>query len=100
VSIDNNDPNPLLHGRSLVNQVNGGPGIDYLNARIPAYNWLDLSVAWKVAKELQIRAGINNVLDKDPPIITSEITPSGANNTYEAYDTLGRQLFVAFTARF
>ena len=47
-----------------------------------------------------IRAGVNNVLDKDPPLITSEITSSGANNTYETYDTLGRQLFVAFTAKF
>ena len=100
VSLDNNDSNPLLHGRSFVNQVNGGPGLNFVNARIPAYNYLDLSVVWRATKELQIRAGINNVLDKDPPVITSEITASGANNTYEVYDTLGRQMFVAFTARF
>jgi hypothetical protein len=30
----------------------------------------------------------------------SEITAGGANNTYETCDTLGRQLFVAFTAKF
>jgi outer membrane receptor protein involved in Fe transport len=48
----------------------------------------------------ELRVGINNILDKDPPLVTSEITASGANNTYEIYDTLGRQLFVAFTAKF
>lgn len=43
---------------------------------------------------------VNNILDKDPPIVTSEITAGGANNTYETYDTLGRQLFLALTAKF
>ena len=47
-----------------------------------------------------MRAGINNLLDKDPPLITSEIVAGGAANTFETYDTLGRQLFVAFTAKF
>ena len=29
-----------------------------------------------------------------------EITAGGANNTFETYDTLGRQVFAAFTAKF
>lgn len=56
--------------------------------------------SWKPYKDIQIRGGINNVLDKDPPIMTSEITAGGAANTYETYDTLGRQLFVGVTAKF
>jgi outer membrane receptor protein involved in Fe transport len=48
----------------------------------------------------ELRIGINNILDTDPPLATSEITAGGANNTYEIYDTLGRQLFVSFTAKF
>jgi iron complex outermembrane recepter protein len=100
VSLDNNDPNPLLYGHSFVNQNTGGPAFDYFNARIPNYSYLDLTATWKVATGIDIRAGVNNVLDKDPPIVTSEITAGGANNTYETYDTLGRQLFVAFTAKF
>jgi iron complex outermembrane recepter protein len=59
-----------------------------------------LAATWHAYKGIEIRAGINNVLDKDPPLVTSEITSGGANNTYETYDTLGRQLFVAFTAKF
>ncbi len=42
----------------------------------------------------------NNVLDKDPPIINTDIAPGGAANTYSAYDMFGRQLFLAFTAKF
>jgi iron complex outermembrane receptor protein len=80
VSLDNNDPNPLLYGHSFVNQNTGGPAFDYFNARIANYTYLDLTATWKVAAGIDIRAGVNNVLDKDPPIVTSEITASGANN--------------------
>jgi hypothetical protein len=40
------------------------------------------------------------VLDKDPPLINSFIAPGGQANTYDSYDLFGRQLFVAFTAKF
>ena len=100
VSLDNNDSNPELFGRTFVNPNTGGPGVDTFNARIPNYNYLDLSASWTLVKGFELRAGINNLFDKDPPLITSEIVSSGANNTFETYDTLGRQLFIAFTARF
>ena len=47
----------------------------------------------------ELRGGINNVTDKDPPVVPFFIQPGGAN-AYSAYDQLGRQLFVAFTAKF
>jgi outer membrane receptor protein involved in Fe transport len=49
---------------------------------------------------VQIRGGVNNLLDKDPPVVTSEITAGGAANTYETYDLLGRQVYLAVTAKF
>ncbi len=100
VTLDNNDPNPLLNGHTFVNQVTGGPAFDYFNNRIPSYSYLDLSASWAVTNGLTVRAGINNLLDKDPPVVTSEIVAGGANNTFETYDTLGRQMFVSFTAKF
>ena len=100
VSIDNNSSNPLLAGRTFINPNTGGPALDLLNASIPSYSYLDLSASWTVVKGLEIRGGISNVLDKDPPFLTSDIVAGGSPNTYEAYDTLGRQLFLAFTARF
>lgn len=70
------------------------------NAKIPSYNYVDLEATWNVNKILQIRAGANNVLDKDPPILDTSIVSGGAANTYSTYDMFGRQLFVAFTAKF
>jgi hypothetical protein len=39
-------------------------------------------------------------LDKDPPVINTDIVSGGAANTYSIYDMFGRQLFVAFSAKF
>jgi iron complex outermembrane receptor protein len=93
VAQDNNSNDPTLHFASL--------GVyDYFNAKIPAFNYLDLEATWNVNKIVQVRAGANNVLDKDPPVINNAIVAGGAANTYDAYDLFGRQLFVAFTAKF
>jgi len=100
VSLDNNNSNPLLFGHTFLNQNTGGPALNLFNARLPSFNYLDLQVGWNMTSGSELRIGINNILDKDPPLATSEITAGGANNTYEIYDTLGRQLFVSFTAKF
>jgi iron complex outermembrane receptor protein len=92
-SQDNNSDDPTLHYATW-------GGYDYYNAKIPAYNYIDLEANWNVNKVLQIRAGANNVLDKDPPLIDSVLVSGGAANTYSLYDIFGRQLFVAFTAKF
>jgi iron complex outermembrane recepter protein len=73
---------------------------DTFDARMPGMNYLDLSMSWQAISNLQIRAGVNNVLDKDPPIVASNVATSGAANSYPTYDQLGRQLYLAFTAKF
>lgn len=93
VSLDQNSPDPTLNFASF--------GVyDSFNREISGYSYLDLAVAWNVYKGVQIRGGVNNLLDKDPPVVTSEITAGGAANTYETYDLLGRQLYLAVTAKF
>jgi iron complex outermembrane recepter protein len=90
---DNNTSDPTLHFATW--------GVyDYFNARIPSFNYLDLEVTWNLNKIVQIRAGANNILDKDPPVIDSGLVAGGAANTYSTYDMFGRQLFLAFTAKF
>jgi outer membrane receptor protein involved in Fe transport len=93
VSQDNNSSDPTLHFSTF-------NGYDHVNAEIPAFNYLDLEATWNVNKTVQIRAGANNLLDKDPPLINTDIVAGGAANTYSTYDLFGRQLFLAFTARF
>jgi iron complex outermembrane receptor protein len=93
VSQDNDSSDPTLHFSTF-------NGYDFVNARIPAFNYLDLEATWNVNGIVQIRAGANNLLDKDPPLVNTDIVAGGAANTYSTYDLFGRQLFLAFTARF
>jgi len=97
VGLDNNDPDPTLHFAAF-------GAFDSFAAQMPNMNYIDLFAAWHApaswAKGLEVRAGVNNVLDKDPPLSTFEISAGGAANTYSTYDQLGRQLYVAVTAKF
>jgi outer membrane receptor protein involved in Fe transport len=94
VKQDADTGNPLL--------ANPNYTYDAYNASIPAYNYVDLEVTYHPTKVLTLRAGANNVLDKDPPLLVSQagIVAGGAANTSDAYDIFGRQLFVSFTAKF
>jgi outer membrane receptor for ferrienterochelin and colicin len=92
---DNNSNDPSLH-------FHEEGGYDALNARIASYSYLDLSAEWKVYKDIELRAGVDNVLDKDPPFVpdTDISGNSGVSNSYTTYDLLGRQIFVAIKAKF
>ena len=64
-------------------------------------SYIDLSGVWHVSKAFELRAGMNNVFDKDPPIVTNpSLQGGGQANTFATYDVLGRQLYLAFTAKF
>ncbi|MFI4895369.1 MAG: TonB-dependent receptor domain-containing protein [Steroidobacterales bacterium] len=93
VELDQNQQDPTLH-------FNYFGTYDAYNAVIPAYNYFDIEAEWHVSKMLTLRAGINNVTDKDPPIMSlPAVAGSGYANTLPPYDMLGRQLFASFTAR-
>jgi outer membrane receptor for ferrienterochelin and colicin len=70
------------------------------DANLRAVSYLDLSGIWRVRDGFAIRAGVNNVLDKDPQILDSGIVGTGLPNSYPTYDFLGRQMFIGFTANF
>ena len=92
-SVDNNSPNPYLRFSEL-----GAYAV--ADGRIPNYSYIDLSAVWPVWRGIELRAGAVNVLDKAPPIIDFFISGTGGPNSYPTYDLLGRELFVAFTAKF
>ncbi|MEO8115786.1 MAG: TonB-dependent receptor, partial [Phenylobacterium sp.] len=93
---DANDSDPSL---------NSGV-VDTPDAKIKPYNYIDLAGTWKVRDSISLRAGVNNVFDKDPPILESNTFPAsgppfGNGNTYPGtYDALGRTIFVGMTADF
>jgi outer membrane receptor protein involved in Fe transport len=78
-------------------------GISSSDAAIKAFNYLDLSAAIKVADKITFRVGVNNVFDKDPPVIGGTNLPgvAGNGNTFpQVYDSLGRFIFGQITAQF
>ena len=97
------DPNPPLAG------VPTPP-----TANIPAYNYIDMSAMLNLYKGVRLQIGVNNIADKDPPIVTSgsstfpsdcpPVTPNGSScngNTFPGtYDALGRFIFAHISAQF
>ena len=91
--------NVLLNG--------GGTPLGYEDTKIERYNYLDLTVTYKLLDNTTLRAGVTNVFDKDPPIVDANAYgfsgPGnfGNANTYPGgYDVLGRQIFFGLTANF
>lgn len=77
--------------------------------KIRAQSYFDLSAIAQFSKSLSLRIGVNNIFDREPPIITATGDfPANAcpesicsGNTFpELYDPLGRYLFAGFTANF
>ena len=89
---DTNSPNPLLNGN--VYKPWG---------RIPGFSYIDLTASYAINKTVSLRAGVNNLFDKDPPIISTDYfsPPFVSNNTYPStYDPLGRYIFGNITLTF
>jgi iron complex outermembrane recepter protein len=91
---DNNSPQIALRNQEI-------GFFDPVLTHIPSYSYLDLAAHWDVTQHLQVRAGVNNVLDKDPPFLPSnDINAAGSFNTLPAYDIVGREVFLALRTTF
>ena len=75
---------------------------DILTSHIKAYNYIDLAGSWDIRPGIELRAGVNNVFDKAPPLLDGLVWGVGFNaNTYPGYyDTLGRLIFVSGTIKY
>jgi iron complex outermembrane receptor protein len=106
---DVSSSNPLLAGCAAgtppASCLFGVGGLDPID-NIPAYNYFDLSAIWRVRDGVTLRAGVNNVFDKDPPVVDQSnlglsSPPFGNGNTFPGtYDSLGRTIFIGLTADF
>jgi outer membrane receptor protein involved in Fe transport len=80
------------------------------NAKIPAQNYFDLALTARIGDHYNFRLGVNNILDRDPPIIGSNGASGVINacpsvycsgNTFpNVYDALGRYIFAGVTLDF
>lgn len=79
-------------------------------ARIPVQSYFDLSMTANVGRNFSWRLGVNNLLDREPPLVTSGSGAFGASgcgstvcngNTYPGtYDALGRFIYTGVTLEF
>jgi outer membrane receptor protein involved in Fe transport len=66
--------------------------------KIKAYNYIDLYATVEVNKNATFNIGVNNVFDKDPPIVVADGTNG---NTYPSvYDPLGRYIFMGVKLKY
>ena len=93
-----------LPGRVVAGQAPGvldGQTVDF--GHIPAYNYFDLATRFSITDHLDITMTVQNLLDKQPPIVGSTIGTASFNsgNTYPStYDALGRRYAVSARLRF
>lgn len=99
VSIDYANPSTSLAG----NYYNFG-------SRIGSQSYFDLSMSANIGSNFSWRLGVNNLLDREPPLVTSGSGGFGASacagtvcngNTYPGtYDSLGRYIYTGITLDF
>jgi iron complex outermembrane recepter protein len=100
VRVDRSSTDP-----QLIRDVNadGVPDVAPTDARFSARGYIDVTGAVTLAENYTFRIGINNVTDKDPPLVGGANCPAGPcnGNTFsQVYDPLGRQWFAFVTMEF
>jgi len=65
---------------------------------IESYNYFDLALSADISETLQLNAGVNNLFDKQPPILGA--AQEQANTLPSFFDVLGRDFFVGVNFRF
>lgn len=67
---------------------------------IKAFDWFDVTATANVTDNLRLLLGVNNIFDRDPPLIPAAYGTDNANTWAGTYDPVGRTIFVKGTLRF
>jgi iron complex outermembrane recepter protein len=73
-----------------------------VDSHVPTYDYIDMDVGFDLGSHVNLRLGVNNLFDRQPPIIGFNANPLLVNGNMLAatYDTFGRYLFVGLTAKY
>ena len=81
-----------------VDMKNAAPAA--IDKHFSAQNYFDLSGNWSPTDKIEVRLGVNNLLDRDPPL-NSGLGTTGNGNTYtQTYDSVGRYVFGGVQVKF
>jgi outer membrane receptor protein involved in Fe transport len=75
------------------------PGTDTVVTGAGAQTYVDLNGGVKIGKSLQILAGVDNLLDKQPPLLGAALA-GDANTDTSLYDIIGRRYFLSLRVQF
>jgi len=91
VTLDTLSNDPTLNGGA---GPNGNPGDNQFKKQ----DYFDLAFTARMAQKLNLRLGVNNIFDREPPL---QGLSEGNGNTFpQVYDALGRYMFAGFTVDF
>ncbi|MGE0532120.1 MAG: TonB-dependent receptor [Hyphomonadaceae bacterium] len=113
-------PNPELRARfratwetpldlDLIGTVRYFDSVDYAGTTpasapdfsLDAQTYLDLAANYDLFENTRLRMGVNNVLDREPPLSRFTGAGFGNGNTFpQVYDSLGRWVFMGVTVDF
>lgn len=93
-----------LMGRwRFIGKVKQDAGTDILVSSLDAVSYFDTTASVDIDKNFTLRLGVENLFDKDPPIVGSDAGGTAYNsaNTFPTvYDAIGRTFFASVTAKF
>ncbi|MGH8758008.1 MAG: TonB-dependent receptor domain-containing protein, partial [Burkholderiales bacterium] len=67
---------------------------------IDAQNYFDLSGSVFIGDKTELTIGVNNVFDKEPPLVGVSLSANGNANAPAGYDQLGRFIFASLDFKF
>ncbi|WP_114392521.1 TonB-dependent receptor domain-containing protein [Oleisolibacter albus] len=75
---------------------------EFKDNRIPAIAYHDVQVSYTLAEKYQLYVGVNNLLDRNPPIIggTYAVNVTGTETAADVYDVTGRFFYTGIRASF
>ncbi|MEZ5920058.1 MAG: TonB-dependent receptor [Parvularculaceae bacterium] len=87
----------VYQGDSVSGRTAAVTDLDY---KLGTRNYIDLAASYGITDKWRATIGVNNLLDKDPPV-TSQAAGFSNGNTYpQTYDAQGRYLFLSTTIDF
>ncbi|MEZ5916063.1 MAG: TonB-dependent receptor [Parvularculaceae bacterium] len=87
----------VTHGDSV-----SGPrsAVTDLDHKLGSRNYIDVAASYGITEKWNVTVGVNNLLDKDPPL-SSQTSGFANGNTYpQTYDAMGRYMFLGTTIDF
>ncbi|MFW5927158.1 MAG: hypothetical protein ACOCSR_03825, partial [Wenzhouxiangella sp.] len=66
--------------------------------QLGSYNFFDISGSVRATDYMEITLGVNNVLDKEPPLVGSTLSLNA--NSIGGYDQLGRYIYTTVNLEF